>query len=98
MVPSWFSAGEIAVAADDDDVLFVGNVGSVKRGLELVGLSGVVGVVVVAVDDKCGRQARMNVCKRRYLAGTGEHGLGGIRPARRLRACERHAVGVGGAG
>jgi len=51
-----FGGREIAVAAADDDVLFVGNVGSVKRGLELVGLSGIVGVVLVAVDDEGGRQ------------------------------------------
>jgi hypothetical protein len=56
-----FGGREIAMAAAHDDVLFVGYVGSVQRGLELVRLSGIVGVVLVAVDDESRRQARMNI-------------------------------------
>src|ERR1700733_5825735 len=38
---------EVAVAGAGDDVLFDGNVGCIERGLQLVGLRGVVGAVVV---------------------------------------------------
>ena len=56
---------EVAVATAHHNVLFVRNMGSVKRGFEFVGLGRIVGAVVVAVDDERGRQAgqfRTGIC------------------------------------